>query len=259
MIYIIYLLIMTLILIFVFYQIQFFMMFTPTYHKRDALNDDFELLSITMNDGIELEGVIYEPHKIQKDELKTVLFFAGRSHDSVALIKKLSENFPQVRIITFNYRSYGESQGRVSEKNLFEDGEHIANVIEKNYGEFYLLGFSLGTTIATHIASKTKTKALFLIGAFDSIALLSKERFGIGASWIWRYKFETIKTIKNVYAPCYIFSSRNDKTTYVKNARNLKNSVQNLVTYMEFETLTHKELLWNKKVIKKINGVINEA
>ena len=259
MIYVAFLFFTLLILYIAFYQWQYFMIFTPTLHREGTLDGSFEILSITTPDGVELEGVVYKPSQTQEDKLQTLLFFAGRSHDSVALIKKLSENFPQHRVITFNYRSYGESGGVVSEKNLYKDALKVSEVVEKNYGEFSLLGFSLGASIATFIVSKRRVKALFLVGIFDSIALISKEKYGINLSWILRYKFDNIAMIKNVETPCYIFASCDDEITYIKNVRNFKKYVKNLATYMELEGLTHKELLWSDKVIKKINGVIDEA
>jgi len=259
MIYIIFILITTLLLFFVFYHMQYFMMFTPTHYKRELLSDEFELLVIKMNDGIELEGVVYEPHQTQEGSSKTILFFAGRSQDSVALIEKLSKSFPKNRVITFNYRSYGESQGVVSEEKIFEDALKIAEVVRKNYGEFYLLGYSLGSSVATYVASKQSVKALFLVGVFDSIALLAKEKYALPLRWVLRYKFDNISTIEKVDAPCYIFASVDDETTYIKNVRNLKKHVKNLKGYIELEHLTHKELFWSARVIKKIEEVIKDA
>ena len=243
-----------------FYQWQFFMIFTPTYHRLGELDENFQLLSMATSDGVELEGVVYEPHEMYRKLASvdsTVLFFAGRAHDSVGLIKKLSEQFPHTRIITFNYRSYGKSTGRISEKNIQSDGVEIAQLVRKNYGDFYLIGYSLGSVVASYIASKQKVKGLFLIGSFDSVALLAKEKYGVCLSWVLRYKLDNIKTVKEIDAKTYVFVSVDDETTYIKNARNLKNHIKNLSSYKELHGLNHKELLWDDKVIDEINGVVN--
>ena len=252
MIYVVFLIFTFAILSFAFYQWQFFMVFSPTYYRSGELGDEFEILSITTEDGVELEGVVYEPQHPRA----TLLFFAGRSHDGVGLIDRLASFYPDVRIISFNYRSYGRSGGNISEKNLLNDGVHIAKLVQKNYGDFYLLGFSIGSSIVSFVATKVKTKGVFLIGAFDSIISLAKHKYKFVPSQFLRYRFETIKYVKDIDAKTYLFVSRDDEITYIDNARKLKNSIKNLEFYKEFDNLSHKELLWHEDIIEKINGVL---
>jgi len=242
-----------------FYQWQYFMVFSPVYHRDEELDADFELLSIRTQDGVELEGVVYTPKNlhIKSPNLKpTLLFFGGRSHDSVGLIKKLATSFADTRIITFNYRSYGKSGGVVSEKNILSDGLLIAAKVQQNYGDFSLLGFSIGSLVASFVAKEQKVQELFLVGSFDSVALLAKKRFGIGPTWLFRYKLDNTKYVRHIKANTYLFVSKDDEITFIQNARNLKNHVKNLVHYKEFDALTHKELLWDKAVVQKINEVL---
>ena len=259
MIYLLFLLFTLAVFLIALYQIQYFLIFSPVYYREDELEDDFELLYVNTDDGVELEGVVYEPKNIDKREssnCSTILFFAGRSHDSVGLIKKLANSFPQSRIITFNYRSYGKSQGVVNEKNIFSDALKIAQLVQKNYGNFYVVGYSLGSVVASFVASKKKISSLFLIGSFDSIALLSKEKYGVNLSMLLRYKFNNIELVESIEEPTYLFVSSCDEITYIANARNLKKHIKNLAFYSELDKLTHKELLWSKEVREKINEVI---
>jgi pimeloyl-ACP methyl ester carboxylesterase len=252
MIYLAFLIFTLCVLLFAFYQWQYFMVFSPVSYKEGEFVQGCELLSITTPDGVELEGVVYEP----SDPHATLLFFGGRSHDSVGLINRLAQSYDGVRIVTFNYRSYGESGGEVSEKNLLNDGVYIAKLVQKHYGEFAILGFSLGSSVASFVASQHATQALFLVGGFDSICLLAKQRYHIGWCWLYRYKFNTQEFVKKVEAKTLLFVSKDDEITFIDNARNLKKSIANLVWYEEFEGLSHKELLWDTRVVTKINKVL---
>jgi len=259
MIYIAFLFFTFLILILAFYQWQYHMIFSPVYYRNEKMCKNCELISVVTDDGIELEGVVYEPQTVTN----TLLIFVGRHHDGVGLINKLSLCYPNVRIIVFNYRSYGKSKGVASEKNLLRDGVKIAELIQKNYGDFYILGFSLGSNIGAYVASKHKVKALFLVGAFDSIASLAKSKFVdrgffpmIKLSKVFRYKFITKFYVKDVDADTYLFVSRDDETTYIENARELKKHIKNLGDYMELDGLSHKELFCDKRVTNKINELI---
>ena len=259
MIYIAFLFFTFLILFIAFYQWQYHMIFSPVYYRESVLNDNFEMLSVVTEDKIELEGVVYEPKVIHA----TLLFFGGRSHDTVGLIDKLSQSFPNTRVITFNYRSYGKSSGKATEENIFNDGVQIASLVQKNYGDFYIMGFSLGSSVGAYVAGQVNSLGVFLIGSFDTIASLAREKFVergifpmIDLSRIFRYKFDNKKHVQSINAKTYLFVSKDDETTYIQNARNLKKNIKNLVFYSEYEGLGHKELLWHKDVINKINGVI---
>jgi len=259
MIYIIFLILTIAILFLAFYHVQYFMLFSPTHYRDEELDDDFEILSITTDDGVELEGAVYEPKELYRklaDIDSTLLFFAGRYQDSVGMIKKLSSFYPHTRIITFNYRSYGRSNGIINEKNILDDGLKVAQIVKKNYGDFYILGFSIGTTVASYVASKMSVLGVFLVGPFDSLSLLVKEKYGIHMPWILRYKFDKTKLVKDIEADTYLFASVDDETTYIKNARNLKSYVKNLTLYKEIDGLKHKEILFDKEVVDTINGVV---
>ncbi len=261
MIYIAFLFFTFFIFAIAFYQWQYFLIFSPLYYRSNiALDDNFEIFSIHTDDGVELEGVIFEP----KNPTSTLLFFAGRSQDAVGLIKKLSKTYRYSRIITFNYRSYGKSGGVASEKNLFKDGIHIANIVQKNYGDFYILGFSLGSSVTTYVASKVENLGVFLVGSFDSIALVIREKFVqrggfamVDLSNILRYKFDNKLHVQSIDAKTYLYVSVDDKTICLQNSRNLKECVKNLAFYEELEGLSHEELLWDLNVVNSINKVLS--
>jgi alpha/beta superfamily hydrolase len=251
MIYIAFIILTVAILFFLFYQWQYFMVFSPLYYREEPLCAKCSLLSMMTDDGVELEGALYEP----QNPSATLLVFVGRSHDAVALINRLSQTYPSVRIVTFNYRSYGKSQGVANEKNLLEDGIKIAKLVKKNYGDFYLLGFSIGSSVAAYVASKITPKALFLIGAFDSIDTLASLKFGIKIPFL-RYHFKTVEFVQDIKSPVALFVSKDDEITYIESARKLKTAVKNLNYYKEFEGLQHKDLLWDKQVVEYIKGVM---
>jgi len=260
MIYIAFLIFTVLVLLLAFYQWQFYMIFSPTYYREGELDEKCSILTMTTDDGVELEGAICEP----LNATNTLLVFVGRSHDAVGVINKLSNTYYNSRVIAFNYRSYGKSEGKINEKNMFSDGLKIAELVQKNYGDFHLLGYSIGSSVASNVASKVKVKALFLIGAFDSIASLAKSKFVdkgsvpyINLSHVFRYKFRTGVYVQSIESETYLFVSKSDETTYIKNARELKDKIKNLKLYVELDGLNHKEILWDKEVTETINKVIN--
>ena len=140
-------------------------------------------------------------------------------------------------------------------KNILADGIKVASLVQKHYGDFHVVGFSLGSVVASYVASKKRVLSLIMIGSFDNIANLAKDKFGINLSLVLRYKFNNIEYVKMVDAPTYLFASVDDEVTYIARARNLKKSIKNLHLYKELKGLSHKELLWSNEVAKKINSL----
>lgn len=231
------------------------MTFKPIYYRPKSFSEFTKPLSLNMPDGVKLEGAVYEP----EEPTCSLLFFGGRSQDSVGLIDKLSLEYPHVRIITFNYRSYGKSEGKINEKNLFADSLHVAKTMREKYGDIYVMGFSLGSVVASFVASKCNVLGVFLIGTFDSVKNLMKSKYGLNLSWILRYKFDNISFVQDIDAKTYIFVSKIDEIAYIQNARNLKPYVKNLALFKEYDNLKHKELLWDKQVTCEIKNIIENT
>jgi len=250
--YIIFLFFTLLILSFAIYQWQYFKVFSPTSHKKEMLDDRFEQLVMEMPDGIRLEGVVFTPSSFSS----TMLYFTGRSQDSVGMIKRFSVAYPKTRIVTFNHRSFGASEGIINDKNILLDGVEIARIVKKNYGDIYVFGFSLGCSVALEVVNKVEIKAVFLVGAFDTLANLAKAKYNFIPNFLYRYSFNNITKVKNLNLPTYLFASSDDDIVFVENTHNLRDNIKNLVLYKEYKHLTHRELLFYDDVIKTIRSII---
>jgi alpha/beta superfamily hydrolase len=234
------------------YQLQYFVLFSPRYFREKECDKGYEILSITSDDGVELEGAIYR----RQDAKSTILFFGGREQDSVGLISRLAIRHKYSTIITFNYRSYGRSKGSLNEKNIFSDALKISKIVQKNYGDFYILGYSLGASVALYVASQIQSRGVFLVGAFDSLASLAKQKFRVNISWFLKYTFDNIEFLKSIDAKIYIFASTADEVVSSESSQNLKNGVKNLGFFKNVEALSHRELFWSDEVCQGINEIL---
>ncbi len=244
MIYVVYLTFTLIILWLVYRQWQYMTVFHPKLFRSQELYDDhYTFLSVIAEDGIELEGCVYEP----KEPSSTLVYFGGRGQDSVGLLPKLAQNCPQKRIVTFNYRGYGKSQGKPSEERLLKDSVEVLQKIKKCFGEVDVLGYSLGSSVASFAASKEGVQRLILVGAFCSLASLTKERFGFVIPFV-RYKFDTCLYLQKVMAPVALFCSRFDQTVPFRESKKLQNAVVNMEICKELEGFDHVSLLWSEEV-----------
>lgn len=74
-------------------------------------------------------------------------------------------------VLLLDYRGYGKSEGRPSEKGLYLDAEAAYDwIVAQGYAPEQILihGESLGTAVATHLATKRKSAGLILEAPFTS-------------------------------------------------------------------------------------------
>lgn len=240
------------------YWFEEHMLFSPVYYREEeALHtypSAFHGIDLGVESDVKLEGMVYEP---QEGFWQTVLYFGGKEQDSVGLLVKLSQHYPNTRFVTFNYRSYGKSMGKPSQANLYGDALDIYEYVHAHYGVDGVMGYSLGSSVASYLSSKRQVPWLVLIGAFDSIKALAMHHYKIHFSFLARHPFNTIEYVKNINAPLYLFVSVDDAIVPIDNARNLSENVKNLVVYKEFSGYNHDEILFSDEVVKALKEGLN--
>jgi alpha-beta hydrolase superfamily lysophospholipase len=131
----------------------------------------FEELTIRASDGqTPLSAVHFKPAEKSKG---IVLFL----HGSGTNISEIPQSLPEkilskgYEFYTFDYRGFGKSGGKITEKDLLEDALFVYDGLVNRYGEknVILYGRSLGTSLATFIASQHQPKHLFLEAPFHSM------------------------------------------------------------------------------------------
>lgn len=84
---------------------------------------------------------------------------------------------PARSYLFINYRGYGDSEGQPDEKSIVADARHCItaarNKMGNNRAPLYLVGYSLGSSVATQVAASEHPEHLVLICPFDSITAVA--------------------------------------------------------------------------------------
>ena len=124
-----------------------------------------------------------------------------------------------LNLCIFDYSGYGWSCGRPSQKQLCKDGLSAYEFVSRrhHWKDIILWGESLGTSIATFIASKRKCKRLILLAPFTSLDDIVKDKAGKLVDGMCQLVFPLIdlfptkEWIKNVKCPIAILHSKEDQ------------------------------------------------
>jgi pimeloyl-ACP methyl ester carboxylesterase len=126
----------------------------------------------------------------------------------------------------FDYRGYGQSEGRPSEKGTYHDVEAAWHYLisEEGVGEddIIFFGRSLGGPIAAWCAQKHAPKMLILETTFTSVPDLAAEIYPyFPVRWLCRFRYDTASYLQNVHCPVFIIHSMNDEIVPLKHGHTL--------------------------------------
>jgi len=174
---------------------------------------DFESVVFKTSDGLRLTGWYIPAENAEM----TVLFCHGNGGnmmhrlDSINILCNLGLN-----CFIFDYRGYGNSEGKPSEEGTYLDARAAYEWLAKEKGispdDIIVFGRSLGGSIAAQLAGKVKVGALIIESAFTSYADIGRKFYPyMPVRWFARFSYRTVDYVKDVHCPVMIIHSRNDE------------------------------------------------
>jgi len=138
----------------------------------------------------------------------------GNIGDRVYIIRILNDL--GLNVMIFDYRGYGASSGRPSEKGTYLDAEAAyAYVLKKENNDpdrVIVYGKSLGGAVGIDLMTRKKARALISDSVFTSTSAMAEEIYpGLPVKHILRIKYDSISKIGRVGMPKLIIHSRDDE------------------------------------------------
>lgn len=121
--------------------------------------------------------------------------------------------------MTIDYRGYGRTLGKftTTEKSCYEDAERAFAYLIDSLGyhkdSISLVGFSLGSGVATEMAKRNRTSHTVLFAPFASISAAANGITGgynIPSYWLLNSSFDNISKIAEINQPLFIIAGEED-------------------------------------------------
>lgn len=194
------------------------LMLTP-----DRYGLEYEELQLKTGDGLTLHGWFIPT----RNPRATLLFCHGNagniSHrmESIAIFHQLGLN-----VLIFDYRGYGQSEGKPSEQGTYLDAEAAWDYLtqQKNIppNQIILFGRSLGAAIASRLASTRQPLGLIVESAFSSVPDMAAHYYPyLPVRLISRFRYDTQQHVENISSPILVIHSPDDEIIPYSNGQQL--------------------------------------
>lgn len=178
---------------------------------RFQFSGRFEELSIETTDHVKLHGLLFKA-----DSSMGLVFYLHGNGGCVDSWGEAAQTYTQLDYDVFilDYRGYGKSAGYINnEAQLHSDVQTAYNVVKNRYAEnqIVVLGYSLGSGLASKLASNNHPQKLILLAPYYSMKALVAKLFPYVPSLLLKYKLESYKSISAVKAPIVAFHGDQDE------------------------------------------------
>ncbi|RVT99865.1 alpha/beta fold hydrolase [Mucilaginibacter limnophilus] len=173
---------------------------------------------------------------------------------------KTPYNKLQYDLFILDYPGYGKSTGNVhNEDELLRSIQTAFDTIKANYNQqpVIIMGYSIGTGLATWLASKNNCSKLVLFAPYYSLPDLVATLYPyLPSSLILKYKLETYKYLPQVKAPITIFHGNADKLIYYGSSVKLKSQFKVNDRLIILDGQGHNHIQENKIFLKEIENTL---
>ena len=273
-IYVIIIIILFIILLLIGWnKLQDYIFFHPwndyiSYKKLQEI-DEFKEINI-INDEVNLSGWFWN---IQNKEEKAplVIFFGGNAQNSsntmyrYYLSENMRETFGDYNLLMIDYPGYGLSKGKPSDDSMFLASyyvyEYASQMDKVDNQNIAIIGYSIGTGIATYCASMNNANSLILVAPYDEALSLYNDvidSFHGPIKSLAKYSFDSTTYAENYSGPTLIFTSKTDEVINYSHSLDLAGHFSGLDEVITLDDARHNDYFKKSEVLEEIFGFLNK-
>jgi len=241
---------------------------TSSYNQLQK-NSDFEEVNI-VSDGKNLNWrMYYNNPKWEKSPL--VIYFGGNAQNSSNTMAYfldlwIFEYFEWYNVLMVDYPEYGYSEWTIWEDAMFKAAmaiyEWAVNQPDIDTENIVIIGYSIGTGVATYCASMNKINGLILIAPYDQALSLYNNAINIfhgPLKLLAKYKFDSLSYSKNIDTEVQVITSYDDEVISYKFSQNLSNNFKNHKDIIILDNnVKHSDYFSQSVVLNAIKDYLSE-
>lgn len=187
---------------------------------------------------------------------QTLIIFHGRDKNAGYRSYFVNVFGKKSRLLVVEYPGFGENhQDKLNKKNILKHcHEAMKNIIENIEGPFTIVGESLGSGIASEMASYYSLSKLILITPYSTLADVAKTKYWfLPTKTLFTHNYDSVKNLKNYKGNVLFIISEHDTLVPTKLGKKLMSSFNGNKEEIYVLDATHYDW-WDKmNLIQKEN------
>lgn len=184
-----------------------------------------EVVTLSSDDGVALQGW-FVPAASTPPRF-TVIMFNGNAGNR-GMRAPVAAEFARrgVATLLFDYRGYGDSNGRPSEKGLARDAraarDYLTTRTDVDTNRIVYFGESLGAAVALRLATVTPPFALVLRSPFTSLTDIGRYHYPyLPVRWLLRERYPSLERARTLSCPTLVIVGDRDSIIPAEHSRRL--------------------------------------
>ncbi len=173
-----------------------------------------------INGDLTLRGWVVHPTGENTGD--AIIYFGGNGERPEASIIDFKNLFNTHTIYFINYRGYGESDGSPTEDGLYHDAITIYDHVSPEHNHIIIIGRSLGTGVATYLATERDIHKLILVEPYDCLMNIAQATYPIfPMQLMMKDKYNSAARASQITTPTLIIKAENDQIIPASSTDNL--------------------------------------
>jgi pimeloyl-ACP methyl ester carboxylesterase len=180
------------------------LLYLPQDTRADVKQTDF---------GIARNGVMLNGWLVNIGQPGAVVYFGGNAERIEDRRAQFGRWFPHSSIYLVPYRGYGASEGTPTEADILEDALHVFDQVQARQpgARIVVIGRSLGSAVASYVASKRPVAKLVLVTPFDSMANVAQSHYPwLPVRWLLQDRYDEAAYLAKYDGPLLVVRAGRD-------------------------------------------------
>jgi fermentation-respiration switch protein FrsA (DUF1100 family) len=190
---------------------------------------------------LRLEGLRLRVAQRPRPGARALIYFGGNAEDVSLTRAQLAALLPDTALYLLHYRGYGGSEGRPSEAALRADAQALHAHVAARHSAITVVGRSLGTGPAVHLAATRPVGRLVLLVPLDSLLAVARTTMPwLPVGLLLRDRWDAAAEAPRVRAPTTIVAAGRDRVVPPRHAEALYRAFQpGVATFLLAPDLEH--------------------
>lgn len=238
------------------YFFQEKVIFNPEHISEDYNYGMGSEVEIPLHDGISMNALW-----VKDRSSKGVILYLHGNRGSIRFGTYQIRHFEDrgYDILIPDYRSYGKTEGRPkNQKQMLKDADSIYSFLKKNYKEenIYVVGYSLGTGMASYLASKNNPNHLLLVAPYTSLTDIKNKYLWFVPDFLLKYKFPIKDYLENVKSKITVVHGTSDRIVDYNFSKKLKEKFKSKIKLYSATNVSHRRIIFDRSLRGAVDDML---